>query len=522
MKQKIIKGFLPAFYVFCIICIIVAGINIYNIKMDEKNRLLTIGNKLNIEETGESIQLKLNNSNKNEKVTYKVENEDIVKVSENGNLVSVSEGTTKVTVTNKDNTKTQTFVVNVGESAIKEYEKNEKENNSSNYSDKNNSSNSSSSNSSSGSSSSNSVNNNTGNSNTSNNSNNNNSSSSSNSSSNNSNSGSSNTNNKPSSNTNTTVRVTGISLNRSSAEVYLNSSTKTVTLYATITPSNATNKGVYWSSSNSNVASVSNGIITAKNPGVATITAKSADGNKTASMTITVKKKIVIVIGASQVTRMSWYKTSYSSTNYNYNTSDGTLVYVEKSGSGIPYQTNEGLTTAKNTINSYSGAKNQTYFYIYFPLSGNTIKNFICDNISVNNDYIKGYVKNYNDAIQSIKNSGYNVKGFVVSMHPVKVSQAGNNNKIVTNENANSCKKEYRSNLKYYRFNIAVKNIIENNSNYRNNLKYESLFIRIMQVNDKGDNYSFKITYNTTDGMHWDFATTNTYVNMMLGYTNDL
>ncbi|MCQ2138224.1 MAG: Ig-like domain-containing protein [Bacteroidales bacterium] len=82
-----------------------------------------------------------------------------------------------------------------------------------------------------------------------------------------------------------TVAVTGISLNRSSYTMDIGG---TMTLTATVLPSNATNKTVSWSTSNSSVATVSNGVVTAKGAGTATITAKTADGNKTASCSITV------------------------------------------------------------------------------------------------------------------------------------------------------------------------------------------------------------------------------------------
>ena len=45
-------------------------------------------------------------------------------------------------------------------------------------------------------------------------------------------------------------------------------------------PSNATNKSISWSSSNASVATVSNGVITARKAGTATITASAADGKK--------------------------------------------------------------------------------------------------------------------------------------------------------------------------------------------------------------------------------------------------
>ena len=83
----------------------------------------------------------------------------------------------------------------------------------------------------------------------------------------------------------TTVSVTGVSLNKTS--LVLNAG-ETGTLSATVSPSNATNKNVTWSSSNTAVASVSGGTVTAVGAGQATITAKTADGGKTAACTVTV------------------------------------------------------------------------------------------------------------------------------------------------------------------------------------------------------------------------------------------
>ena len=64
------------------------------------------------------------------------------------------------------------------------------------------------------------------------------------------------------------------------------------TLTATITPSNATNKNVTWSSSAENVATVdANGKVTAVSPGSATITVKTEDGSHTATCAVTVTAK---------------------------------------------------------------------------------------------------------------------------------------------------------------------------------------------------------------------------------------
>lgn len=77
------------------------------------------------------------------------------------------------------------------------------------------------------------------------------------------------------------TEVTSISLNKTSLSLKIGDS---VTLVATVSPSNATDKTITWETSNSNVAMVNNGVVSAINVGKATITAKA--GNKTANCVI--------------------------------------------------------------------------------------------------------------------------------------------------------------------------------------------------------------------------------------------
>ena len=84
------------------------------------------------------------------------------------------------------------------------------------------------------------------------------------------------------------VNVTSVSLNKSSVQLDIG---KTDTLIATINPNNASNKNVTWTSSNTNVATVSSsGKITAKGVGTATISVKTTDGGYTAKCEVTVKE----------------------------------------------------------------------------------------------------------------------------------------------------------------------------------------------------------------------------------------
>ncbi|MBQ8005514.1 MAG: InlB B-repeat-containing protein, partial [Clostridia bacterium] len=83
-----------------------------------------------------------------------------------------------------------------------------------------------------------------------------------------------------------TVSVTGVTLSKTAATL---TDGDTLTLTATIAPSNATNKNVTWTSSNTSVATVNtSGVVTAKAAGTATITVKTADGGKSAECKVVV------------------------------------------------------------------------------------------------------------------------------------------------------------------------------------------------------------------------------------------
>jgi uncharacterized protein YjdB len=86
---------------------------------------------------------------------------------------------------------------------------------------------------------------------------------------------------------NANIRVTGIALDKTNVTI---TTGKAIILGAQITPINATNKQVRWSSSNNNVAAVDymNGIVTAKQAGTAVITATTVDDGYKAYCKVTV------------------------------------------------------------------------------------------------------------------------------------------------------------------------------------------------------------------------------------------
>ena len=90
--------------------------------------------------------------------------------------------------------------------------------------------------------------------------------------------------------------VESVSLDRTSAEL---TEGDELTLTAIVKPDNATNKGVIWKSSDSSVASVSEGKVTALKPGKATITVTTDDGGRTATCEVTVNAKVYPVESVS-------------------------------------------------------------------------------------------------------------------------------------------------------------------------------------------------------------------------------
>lgn len=82
-----------------------------------------------------------------------------------------------------------------------------------------------------------------------------------------------------------TTPVTGVSLSEDEIEIILGGKEK---LTATVTPDDATNRYVLWSSSDESVATVKDGVVTAVGNGTATITATTIDGGFTDTCEVTV------------------------------------------------------------------------------------------------------------------------------------------------------------------------------------------------------------------------------------------
>ena len=87
-----------------------------------------------------------------------------------------------------------------------------------------------------------------------------------------------------------TVPVTGVKLDQTELPLVVGGTAK---LTAKVEPDTATDKSVNWESSNPDVATVDNGVVTAKAPGTATITVTTKDGSHTAACTVTVTRPYI-------------------------------------------------------------------------------------------------------------------------------------------------------------------------------------------------------------------------------------
>ena len=155
------------------------------------------------------------------------------------------------------------------------------------------------------------------------------------------------------------VAVTGITLSQTSLSL---EECKSATLTATVQPSNATDKTVSWSSSNTSVATISNGVVTAVKEGTATITASA--GGKTAQCTVTVTKAFVAVTGITlSQTSLSLEKGKTITLTATVAPADATDKTVSWSSSDASVATvsSSGVVTAvkagKATITAAAGGK---------------------------------------------------------------------------------------------------------------------------------------------------------------------
>jgi Leucine-rich repeat (LRR) protein len=158
------------------------------------------------------------------------------------------------------------------------------------------------------------------------------------------------------------VKVTGVSLNKPELLLAVDDSE---TLSATVSPSNAGNKRVTWSSSSSSVASVdADGKVTALKAGRVTVTVKTVDGSHTATCSVTVTANLVAVTGvkleaasltiaAEDQKTLTATVTPSGATNKKvaWSSSDPTVATVDAAGKIIALRAGATVITASSVQN---------------------------------------------------------------------------------------------------------------------------------------------------------------------------
>ena len=159
--------------------------------------------------------------------------------------------------------------------------------------------------------------------------------------------------------------VTAVSLDRASATL---TEGETLQLTATVSPDNATNKTVSWTSTNSSVATVNqNGLVTAIAEGSATIKVTTIDGQKTAECSIIVNHKYIPVSSISlepvSVAVAAGGSTTLIATVYPANADDRIVVWESSDNSVVTVDQNgkiSGINEGTATITASAGGKSAT------------------------------------------------------------------------------------------------------------------------------------------------------------------
>ena len=169
------------------------------------------------------------------------------------------------------------------------------------------------------------------------------------------------------------VSVTGVSLNKTSTTLTVDT---TETLTATVSPDDATDKSVSWSSDKTAVATVTDGVVTAVAPGTANITVTTTDGNKQATCAVTVSNPAIAInpgVRNSTYDGNGVYKVTYDGNPYSVTVN----VTTPASGATVKYGTASDTCTldASPTITNVAESPLTVYYTVtadgYTTLRGN-------------------------------------------------------------------------------------------------------------------------------------------------------
>ena len=273
------------------------------------------------------------------------------------------------------------------------------------------------------------------------------------------------------------IAVTGVTLNYDSETLI---EEETLQLDALIAPTNATNKNITWSSSDTSVATVSStGLVTAVKAGDATITVTTQDGGFTATCDITVEARLVnsvtvspssllLDLGDNKTANLSVVVdvTNDAPQTVTWSSSNSTIASVNSSGKVTAKKAGTAVITATSTFdNTKKGTCEVTV--------ANAIEYTLADDIS---DIVPGarvvLVNTANNKILGSQ-STYNRTGQSVTINNGVISSIGSGSVLQVGMDVNG----------YYLTDVAAEKYLDastatsyNNLICADNLDTESLY----------------------------------------------
>ncbi len=174
------------------------------------------------------------------------------------------------------------------------------------------------------------------------------------------------------------IHVTGVTITPAALTIAVG---ETGTLTANIEPSEADNKAVTWTSSDSKIATVANGIVTGVAPGTATITATTSDGKFTATRDVEVIRHVTgitlpesktINIGDTTTLSLGVQPADASDQSVTWRTSDSAVASIDTT-TGLITGAAKGTVTITARSNDNSNAVATCSLTVEKPLTNITI-----------------------------------------------------------------------------------------------------------------------------------------------------
>jgi uncharacterized protein YjdB/alpha-tubulin suppressor-like RCC1 family protein len=177
------------------------------------------------------------------------------------------------------------------------------------------------------------------------------------------------------------VNVTGITVTPTAVNLAIG---QTATAVATISPTNATNKSVTWSSSNTAVATVSSGVISGVSAGTATITVTSADNPSiTATIIVTVTDiQVTSVTVTPSIVNMKIEETAVLTATVLPSNAPQSLVWTSSNTVIATVNANgvvTGISVGSTTIKATSSSNATIFGTVTVNVSANLITSIVLD-----------------------------------------------------------------------------------------------------------------------------------------------